>query len=149
MAYHGNNYLPLIWRFYVSHRSTLFRIVRVLTLTSTTQDQSLLTALTYMQSYHRTRREHIPATVDLSFASEQWQRTIAVKKRRKIMFARRHFEVCVFTYLAAESGRAISRSAAPIPLLITGCNCCRGRHVWHRWQVTVKKWVYLQNHRRS
>jgi TnpA family transposase len=102
MAYHGNNYLPLLWRFYVSHRRTLFRIVRVLTLTSTTQDQSLLTALTYMLSHHRTRREHIPATVDLSFASEQWQRTIVVKKRRKIMFARRHFEVCVFTYLAAE-----------------------------------------------
>ena len=102
MAYHGNNYFPLLWRFYVSHRSTLFRIVRVLTLTSTTQDQSLKTALTYMLSHHRTRRELIPATVDLSFASEQWQRTIIVKKRRKTMLVRRHFEVCVFTYLAAE-----------------------------------------------
>ena len=44
-AYTGDNYLPLMWRFYRSHRSTLFRLARTLRLTSTTQDSSILDAL--------------------------------------------------------------------------------------------------------
>ncbi|MBV9598769.1 MAG: hypothetical protein JOZ87_18135 [Chloroflexi bacterium] len=33
-AYTGDNYLPLMWRFYRSHRSTLFRLARTLRLTA-------------------------------------------------------------------------------------------------------------------
>jgi hypothetical protein len=47
-AYNGDNYLPLVWRFYRSHRSTLFRLAHTLHFTAATQE--------------------------LAFASEQWQR---------------------------------------------------------------------------
>ena len=44
-AYGGANYLPLLWKFYRSHRSTLFRLLRVLQFEATSQDQSLVQAL--------------------------------------------------------------------------------------------------------
>ena len=38
--------------------------------------------------------------VDLSFASEQWQRTVLTRTDKGQRIARRHFEVCVFSSLA-------------------------------------------------
>ncbi|MBV9598770.1 MAG: Tn3 family transposase, partial [Chloroflexi bacterium] len=43
----------------------------------------------------------LPLDVDLSFTSEQWKRTILVRTPHGARLARRHFEVCVFTALAA------------------------------------------------
>jgi hypothetical protein len=43
-AYNSDNYHPLLWRYYRSHRRTLFRLLHALTFTSTTQDQSLMIA---------------------------------------------------------------------------------------------------------
>jgi hypothetical protein len=37
-AFAGNNYYPFLWRFYVSHRSTLFRLLSALEFESTSQD---------------------------------------------------------------------------------------------------------------
>jgi hypothetical protein len=37
-AYKGNNYLPLIWRFYKSHRSSFLRVINALQLASTSSD---------------------------------------------------------------------------------------------------------------
>lgn len=40
--------------------------------------------------------------MDLGFASELWQRTILVRRCRRLKIARRHLEVCVFVSLAYE-----------------------------------------------
>ena len=40
--------------------------------------------------------------VDLSFASEAWQRLIVVRRGRRKLLLRRPFEVCVFSHLATE-----------------------------------------------
>jgi TnpA family transposase len=101
-AYHGNNYLPLLWRFFRVHRGGLFRLARTLRLHSTSQDQTLIQALAVALEYQHRSSKYLPVPVDLSFASEQWQRTIIVRKGRSKRMLRRHFEVCVFTYLAAE-----------------------------------------------
>src|SRR5258705_342182 len=41
----GNNYQPLMWQFYKSHRRALFQLARFLPIRSATQDQSLMQAL--------------------------------------------------------------------------------------------------------
>jgi TnpA family transposase len=101
-AYHGNNYLPLLWRFFRVHRTGLFRLARILRLHSTSQDQTLIQALAVALEHQGRTSKYLPVPVDLSFASEQWQRTVVVRKGRSKRVLRRHFEVCVFTYLAAE-----------------------------------------------
>jgi hypothetical protein len=101
-AYSGNNYLPLLWQYYKSHRSELFRMVRLLTIRSTTQDQSLMTALDFLLDNEHRRSELIRADLDLSFANEQWERTVLVRHEREWLVSRRHLEVCVFTHLAKE-----------------------------------------------
>jgi hypothetical protein len=99
-AYTGDNYLPLMWRFYRSHRSTLFRLARTLRLISTTQDTSV-DALDLVLANEDRTSDLLPLNVDLNFASEQWKRTILVRTPKGTLLARRHFEVCVFAALAA------------------------------------------------
>ena len=69
---------------------------------STSQDQSLITALRLLATQHDRRSEWLSEPVDLSFASERWQRTVYQVHNGERRVNRRHFEVCAFVHLAAE-----------------------------------------------
>ncbi|MFJ2032950.1 DUF4158 domain-containing protein [Streptosporangium sp. NPDC087985] len=119
-AHHGNNYLPLLDQHYRSHRSALFTLVESIGLESTNADRSVLDAVEYLQAQRNARAVSVPdritverdgpdgapATIALSvdvdaFASAMW-RKILKDPARPGMLVRRHLEVCVFSYLAAE-----------------------------------------------
>ncbi|HEY9830488.1 MAG TPA: hypothetical protein V6D26_07915 [Stenomitos sp.] len=59
-------------------------------------------AINFLLTLEDRRSEWIEAKVELSFASELWQRTVLARKEGSTVYIRRHFEVCVFSYLAAE-----------------------------------------------
>lgn len=101
-AFSGDNYFPLLWRFYRSHRPTLFRMVHLLTMTSTSEDQSLMQALDALLAHENRKGAWIDEAVDLSFSNERWKRTVLVKTDDGERISRPHFEVCVFSALAAE-----------------------------------------------
>lgn len=101
-AYSGNNYLPLLWRFYKSHRRTFFRLLSVLRFESTTAEQNLIEALNFLLDNEHRRGEWLPNQVDLSFANARWQKLIITTQGEQTLISRRHFEVCVFSYLATE-----------------------------------------------
>jgi hypothetical protein len=98
-AYSGDNHLPLLWRFYRSHRAVLFRLARTVAFDATTTDRALLKALQTLLAHEDAVGDWLPADieVDLSFASE---RTVLARVDRRRRIARRHFEVCVFSNLA-------------------------------------------------
>ncbi|WP_406276572.1 Tn3 family transposase [Nocardia sp. NBC_00881] len=114
-AYHGNNYQALLESFYRSHRSALFTLVDSLDLTSTTADHSVLDAVEFIRAArdrrsdwiaetiaHTREGEQVAVRIDVdAFASVAW-RKILRHKDHPGMLARRHLEVCVFSYLAAE-----------------------------------------------
>jgi len=101
-AYNGNNWLPLLWRFYRSHRSALFRLARSLTITPTTQDRSVVAALELLLAHEGARGRWLPADVSLAFVGEAWRRLIHAQHRGQFVFDRRQFEVCVFLHVASE-----------------------------------------------
>lgn len=101
-AYRGNNHFPLLWKFYKNHRSTFFRLVKVLDFKSTTNEQSIINALKFVLDNSHRRGEFLKATIELDFISEEWRKLVIVKHKEKTKFVRRHLEVCVFHYLAAE-----------------------------------------------
>ena len=97
----NNNYLPLLWKYYRSHRKVLFRLARVLKLEATSQDRALLDALTIVLQYRRA--DSIPAKdIDLSFATERWRSLMCRERDGRQFLLRRQFEVCVFCHVAAE-----------------------------------------------
>ncbi|MDU9399391.1 MULTISPECIES: Tn3-like element ISPa42 family transposase [Pseudomonadaceae] len=98
----GNNYLPLIWKHFRSHRSLLFRLSHLLQLEPTTQDRSLVQALQLIQDSENLHREWIDEHVDLSFASERWVKVVRRPASEGPPTNRRYLEVCVFSYLANE-----------------------------------------------
>jgi hypothetical protein len=77
----GNNYYPFIQNHYKNNRSTLFKLADLLQFTSTSQNQSLLHALAYIQENKHKRADWLPDEMDLSFANDQWRRMIRVKQR--------------------------------------------------------------------
>lgn len=101
-AYQGNNYLPLLWRFYKSHRSSFFRVFNFLKIESTSSDDKLVKAIEILLSNSHRRGEWIGDKIDLSFASQQWQKLVLVQSKNITKVMRRHFEVCIFSYLATE-----------------------------------------------
>ncbi len=105
-AHHGNNYAPLMERYYRSHRPVLFELLDVLELQATSTDHSVLEAVGFLRAnWHRIGEyisdHHEGTPVDLSFAGEMWQSTLR-DRRRPGRLRRRHVEVCVFAHLAAE-----------------------------------------------
>src|SRR5205814_9321725 len=67
-----DEYQPLMWSFYKSHRRALFQLVRSLPISSTTQDQLLIKALHFILVQENRRSLFLPDTLDLLFASEVW-----------------------------------------------------------------------------
>ena len=119
-AHHGNNYLPLLDQHYRSHRSALFTLVDAIELEATSAERSVVDAVGYLRALRGAKAAHVPerlaverpgpdgametATVAIdvdAFASAAW-RKILRDKTRPGMLVRRHLEVCVFSYLAAE-----------------------------------------------
>jgi hypothetical protein len=114
-AYHGNNYLPLLERYYKSHRAALFTLVDSVTFEATSEDRSVLDALEFVRAVRARRGDWIEESVVLArgkdtvevsidittFATDPWRKTLR-DKRHPGMLARRHLEVCVFSHLAAE-----------------------------------------------
>lgn len=105
-AHHGNNYAPLVERYYCSHRPALFTLLDAVTLEPTSTDRTVTDAVTFLKAHRHARGEFIPdhvdgVVVDLSFAGEMWQKVLR-DRRYPGRLSRRHFEVCVFTCLAGE-----------------------------------------------
>jgi hypothetical protein len=105
-AHHGNNHAPLMERFYRGARPALFTVLDILKLEATTVDRTLLNAVAFVKANRHRSAETIldnfdGAPLDLSFAGEMWQRILHAR-RRPTRLVRRHLEVCVFSYLAAE-----------------------------------------------
>jgi hypothetical protein len=122
--------MPLVARHRRRDRATMFAFVRVVELEATSADRSVLDAVEHAMAHLHLTRDYIPdqregVLVDLSFASEQWQRIVCDRDHPGCL-DRRHFEACVFTYLAAE--------------LRTGDIAVRGSQAHANWAAQQLAW---------
>jgi TnpA family transposase len=129
-AHHANNYMPLVAKHRRRDRATMFAFTTVVELEATSADRSVLDAVEHAVAHAHLTRDFIPdhrdgVRVDLSFASEQWQRTV-VDRGHPGQLHRRHFEACVFTYLASE--------------LRTGDIAVRGSQAYANWAEQLLPW---------
>lgn len=98
----GSNHLPLLWRFFTSHRQVLLRLARTLDFVSATQNQSLMQALRVVLANESRRVEWLSAEVNLQFCSERWRKLIVRSSEGEPTINRRYLEMCVFSHLASE-----------------------------------------------
>jgi TnpA family transposase len=106
-SYKNNNYYVFLHKLFTKQRSNIFKLFNMLELGSTTEDQSLIVALNLIKTLysHRKRvkqQELVKVDVDLSFAGDNWRKTVVVKKDGQTFYRRSHLESCVFTCLATE-----------------------------------------------
>lgn len=101
-AYNSDNHLPLLWKFYAHYRKLLFGLVRSLEIRSTTQDESLMSALTFMLEQEHRRGKYLPVGIDLSFISDRWRKLVVKRQDDTEVLVRQQLEICIFTYLALE-----------------------------------------------
>ncbi|MFF0220058.1 hypothetical protein [Streptomyces vinaceus] len=114
----------------------MFDLTDVIGLKATSEDTAVLDALLHAKAHRTPARDYIPDRapdgnkVDVSFATQNWQKIIR-DRRRPGYFVRRHFEAMVFHYLADElrtgDVAVIGRRSTP-----TGpSSCCPGSR-WRR-----------------
>lgn len=101
-AYHNNNYYPLLTKYFKSHRSVLFEIIRLLPIKSSSKNNSLIKAIEYLLSCENKKSDFIDSNVDLSFINEKWRKFVITKKDATEVFIRKNFEICVFSYISYE-----------------------------------------------
>lgn len=101
IAYNSQNHLFLLAQFLnKKKRTTLFKLLRTLDIQSTTQDQALKEALAFVLDQEHDNNDFISWDLDLSFASKDWRKLIVRKQQGKTTVLKKHFELCVFSYLA-------------------------------------------------
>ncbi|WP_331720547.1 Tn3 family transposase (plasmid) [Streptomyces sp. NBC_00161] len=106
-AHHGDNWEVLLHRHLKADRPVMFDLTDVIELKATSEDSLVLDALDHAKAHRALTRDFIPdrdadgRRVDVSFATQNWQKAIR-DRRRPGYFVRRHFEAMVFYYLADE-----------------------------------------------
>jgi hypothetical protein len=101
-ALNSNNYFPLMWEFFSPKRSVLFKLLRKLHLHSILNNDKLLKAVQIMLAHSHIKSEYLFISIDLSFASQQWQDLVFKQDGDKTVVVRKYFEMCLFSYLADE-----------------------------------------------
>ncbi|MEU9002302.1 hypothetical protein AB0D15_10035, partial [Streptomyces sp. NPDC048551] len=106
-AHHGDNWEVLLHGHLKADRPVMFDLTDVIELKATSEDTAVLDALLHAKAHRTPARDYIPDRdadgnkVDVSFATQNWQKVIR-DRRRPGYFVRRHFEAMVFYYLADE-----------------------------------------------
>ena len=106
-AHHGDNFEMLVARHMKTDRSTMFELTERLELVATSEDRKILDALAHAERHREMTRDYIPAydeagrPLDTSFATGNWHKALG-DRGQSGQLHRRHFEACVFTYLAEE-----------------------------------------------
>jgi TnpA family transposase len=98
-AWHSDNDLPLLWPIHARYRGLLFQLIDLLDIRSATQDHDLLDAMAVVSKNRHARRKDLQAKIDLTFASQRWQKFIIKRQPDSGSYDRRVLEVCVFVYL--------------------------------------------------
>ncbi len=108
-AYADDNYSSLLWRFYKSHRQTLFELLDEIRLATTSRDTTVADALAFLRSNWTSRRDRLELDphrpLDLSWVPDKWWKLVTGSSNRNRMPAevdRRHFEVCLFSQIVGE-----------------------------------------------
>lgn len=118
-AFAGNNYLPLLARFYGAQRAAFLRFLEHAAPVSTSQDRSTEEAIAFLLMHRANRRAKLQTIVDvvrpddttarqpldLSWAGEKWWPLLTGRAAREpapVEVDRRHFEICLFTQVVNE-----------------------------------------------
>lgn len=103
MACRGDNLLPLLWPLFKSHRPVLYRMLRILDMHSTSEEDVLMAAIGLAQVHEKHRGDWIETEIDLSFTINAWAEQIRdVGPTGQGRLHRRYFEIAVFFALASE-----------------------------------------------
>ncbi|MEM9949574.1 MAG: Tn3 family transposase [Cyanobacteria bacterium P01_D01_bin.36] len=121
LAYAGNNYLPFLPKLYRSHRAVLFRFLEVVPLRSSTQHDSLIKAIRFIQTHRNKRTTWMPlfesetpqsfdkdeatSSLNVSWVPPKWWALVTGQKGRAAaptQVHRQYFELCVFSHILLE-----------------------------------------------
>ena len=118
-AFAGNNYLPLLARFYGAQRASFLRFLAHAAPVSTSQDRATEQAIGFLLAHRANRRPRLRIMVDvpgadgailqrpldLSWVGEKWWPLLTGRTTQDPAPAeidRRHFEICLFTQVVNE-----------------------------------------------
>jgi TnpA family transposase len=119
-AFAGNNYLPLLGRFYGGQRAAFLRFLAHAAPVSTSQDRATEQAIAFLLAHRTDRRAKLRAVVevaradgatecrplDLSFVGEKWWSLLTggrtARDPKPAEIDRRYFEICLFTRVVNE-----------------------------------------------
>lgn len=102
LSLRDDNALPFMGRYFTGHRPVLYRLLRHLTLRSTSQDHAVAQAVAFIVAHEDDPGPLLPARLDLRWTSELWRREIVVHKDGQLWHRKTPLEMAVFSALVIE-----------------------------------------------
>lgn len=108
MAFAGNNYYPFMLQPYRSKRALLFQCLDAMSLKSSTPDERLLRALSWITQHRTSHKEHVSGsaafgTLELGWLTDRkWRTLIEGSEAASGLLHRKYLELCVFTHVMEE-----------------------------------------------
>jgi TnpA family transposase len=96
VAYHSDNYFPLLWEYFSPKRKILLQLTRTLKLQTASQNKSLISALNILLTNNS---DYLSHDIDISFAPKEWQKLILNKNNKN---TKKYFEMTIFSCIANE-----------------------------------------------
>ena len=78
----------------------MFRLIKALDFTSTSNDQSLIESLEHLIENENRKSGHLEAQINLDFATEKWKQLVLQMVEGLPVLDRKHFEVWFFPHPA-------------------------------------------------
>jgi len=108
IAFAGNNYHPFMLQPYRSKRALLFQCLDAMLLKSSSPDESLLRAISWITQFRSSHKEHVRAdtgfgVIDLDWLTDKkWRALIEGSDASSGLVHRKYLELCVFSHVMEE-----------------------------------------------
>ena len=103
-AYNGNNYLPLLWPLFRTHRGTDVSPGALSRPVPDDPGPTMAQVLEFLLAHEQCRSEYLADVVHLDFASEQWQRAVFARRDGEVVMRRGPSSSASFRTLRSSSG---------------------------------------------
>lgn len=99
-AYHNNNHLPLLWGKHKAHRKAIFKLLGLMEIRSSSQDDTLLDSFSFIKEHKDSKKEFLPLDLDVNFLSKRWKTLVTTRVNASKILKRRELEICILSHMA-------------------------------------------------
>ena len=101
-ALYSDTYFSLLWKYFSSNRQTLFKLINILNIKTSDNNQPILDALNVVLINIKNKGKYLTEEINISFIPDKWKKLVLEKTTEGVQINRRSLEIAVLSCIASE-----------------------------------------------